>query len=229
MMKLLYTGKTKNIYATDQPDEYLLSFKDDVTGTDGVFDPGANTVGLTLEGAGKAGLKMTTHFFRLLNESGVPTHFVRSDLDAATMTVKKGRVFGKGLEVICRYKAVGSFYRRYGAYCSEGQNLGGFVEFTLKDDERGDPVISKEALTLLHILSADEYEQVKEMTLRICGLIRDALAAKGLDLYDIKLEFGRDTESNIMLIDEISGGNMRVFKNGMYLEPLELEREFLKS
>ena len=226
-MNLLYSGKTKNVYATETEGQYLLKFKDDVTGTDGVFDPGANTVGLTIEGAGKSGLKMTTHFYTLLNQQGISTHFISSDIDQSTMTVKKATVFGNGLEIICRFRAVGSFLRRYGAYCKEGQRLDSFVEFTIKDDERGDPPISQDALAMLNILTAEEYEQIKKSTIAICQIIKGELAAKQLDLYDIKLEFGRDTQGNIMLIDEISGGNMRVYKNDTYLEPLKLEKEFL--
>jgi phosphoribosylaminoimidazole-succinocarboxamide synthase len=226
-MKLIYAGKTKDVYATDDANTVLLKFKDDVTGTDGVFDPGANTVGLTIDGAGKSGLKMTTYFFSLLNAQNVPTHFVDSDIENTTMTVKKATAFGKGLEVICRFKAVGSFFRRYGDYCTEGQDLNGFVEVTIKDDERGDPTISKDALVVLNLLTAEEYEQIKADTIKICTVVKDELAKKGLDLYDIKLEFGRDMNGNTMLIDEISGGNMRVYKGGEYIEPLRLEKEFL--
>lgn len=226
-MKLVYQGKTKDVFSTDQENLFLLKFKDDVTGTDGVFDPGANTVGLTIEGAGKSGLKMTTHFFELLNAKGIPTHFVESNLDEQTMLVKKAGNFGHGLEVICRYKAVGSFFRRYGAYCKEGQDLGGLVEITIKDDERGDPVISEDTLDLLGILTKNEYREIKELTLKICGMVKEDLASKGLDLFDIKLEFGRDADGEIILIDEISGGNMRVYKGEQYLEPLKLEKEFL--
>ena len=226
-MKLLYSGKTKDVYATQSEDQVLLKFKDDVTGTDGVFDPGANTIGLTIEGVGKSGLKMTTYFFNRLNEKGIPTHFVASDIDNTTMTVKKATVFGKGLEVICRFKAVGSFFRRYGDYCTQGQDLGAFVEVTIKDDERGDPTISKDALQLLGLMTFDEYEKVKELTVNICNIVKELLAEKSLDLYDIKLEFGKDGQGNIMLIDEISGGNMRVYKNETYLEPMLLEKEFL--
>lgn len=226
-MKLLYSGKTKDVYSTENENQFLLKFKDDVTGTDGVFDPGANTVGLKIEGAGKSGLKMTTHFFKLLNQKGISTHFVDSNIDEQTMTVKKAFVFGKGLEVICRFRAVGSFYRRYGAYCKEGDELRNFVEITIKDDERGDPPVSKDALAILGILSPAEYDRIKEETILICNMVKDDLASKGLDLYDIKLEFGRDVNGQVMLIDEISGGNMRVYKDGTYLEPLKLEKEFL--
>lgn len=226
-MKLIYKGKTKDVYSTANENEVLLKFKDDVTGEDGVFDPGANTVGLTIEGVGKSGLKMTTYFFEILNQKQIPTHFVSSDIENQSMVVKKANVFGKGLEVICRYKAVGSFLRRYGAYCEEGQDLDAFVELTIKDDERGDPTISKQALKMLNILNEEEYEEIEKRTIEICQIVKDELAKKGLELYDIKLEFGRDHKGNIMLIDEISGGNMRVYKEGKNIEPLQLEKEFL--
>ena len=135
---------------------YLLQFKDDVTGVDGVFDPGANTVGLTIEGAGRSGLKLTKFFFEVLKEKGIPTHYVDADIEKATMTVKPAQVFGKGLEVICRYRAVGSFLRRYGLYAEEGQALDAFVEVTIKDDVREDPPISEDTLDMLGILSKDE-------------------------------------------------------------------------
>ncbi|TQR14667.1 phosphoribosylaminoimidazolesuccinocarboxamide synthase [Psychrobacillus soli] len=223
-MNLTYQGKTKDVYKLDNGD-VLLKFKDDVTGENGVFDPGANTVGLTIEGAGQAGLRMTTYFFQKLMEKEIPTHFIDSNIDESTMTVKEAKVFGKGLEVICRFKAVGSFLRRYGAYCEEGQPLDAFVEVTIKDDDRQDPPISKQALSMLSLLSEEEYETLQTLTKQISQFVKEDLATKGLELYDIKLEFGRDAKTNeIILIDEISGGNMRVYKNGQYIEPLALER-----
>lgn len=226
-MKHIYTGKTKDVYELEDGN-YLLKFKDDVTGVDGVFDPGANTVGLTIEGAGRSGLKLTKYFFELLNEKGVPTHYVDADIENATMTVKPAKPFGKGLEVICRYRAVGSFLRRYGLYAEEGQHLDAFVEVTIKDDERQDPPISEDALDMLGILSKAEYKVLKELTQQISGIVKDELAKKGIELYDIKLEFGRTGEDQqIILIDEISGGNMRAYKDGKYIEPLELEKLFL--
>lgn len=225
MMQLVYKGKTKDVYKQEDGN-VLLKFKDDVTGEGGVFDPGANTVGLTMDGAGKAGLRMTKYFFEKLLEQQIPTHYIDADLDKVTMTVRPAAVFGKGLEVICRYKAVGSFYRRYGAYCEEGQALESFVEVTLKDDERGDPPISKQGLDMLGVLSSEEYDVLEDMTRKISNVIKDDLAQKGLELYDIKLEFGREEQSGqVMLIDEISGGNMRVYdKDGHYIEPLQLEK-----
>src|SRR5690606_9354416 len=226
-MELKYTGKTKDVYEL-QDGNYLLQFKDDVTGVDGVFDPGANTVGLTIEGAGRAGLKLTKYLFEILKEKDIPTHYIDADIDKATMTVKPAEVFGKGLEVICRYRAVGSFLRRYGLYAEEGQALDAFVEVTLKDDKREDPPISEDALDMLGILSKAEYQVLKQLTQQIAGIVKDELAKKGIELYDIKFEFGRTGENKqIVLIDEISGGNMRAYKDGKYIEPLELEKMFL--
>jgi phosphoribosylaminoimidazole-succinocarboxamide synthase len=226
-MKLTYKGKTKDVYELEDGN-YLLQFKDDVTGTEGVFDPGANTVGLTVEGVGRAGLRITKYFFEVLKEKGIPTHYIDADIEQATMTVKPAEVFGKGLEVICRYRAVGSFLRRYGLYAEEGQPLDAFVEITLKDDGREDPPISEDALDMLGILSKEEYKALKNLTQQIAGVVKEELAKKGIDLYDIKFEFGRTGEDKqIVLIDEISGGNMRAYKDGEYIEPLELEKLFL--
>ena len=223
-MELIYKGKTKDVYKAEG-NNVLLKFKDDVTGEDGVFDPGANTVGLTIEGAGQSGLRMTKFFFEKMAEKKIPTHYVAADLDEVTMTVKSAKMFGKGLEVICRYRAVGSFLRRYGAYCEEGQPLDAFVEVTLKDDDRNDPPITQDALAQLGLLTAEEYVTLEALTKQISGVVKDELAAKGLELYDIKLEFGRDgVTGDVMLIDEISGGNMRVYQNGVYIAPMDLEK-----
>lgn len=222
-MELIYKGKTKDVYKADG-DHVLLKFKDDVTGTDGVFDPGANTVGLTIEGVGQSGLRMTTFFFEKLAAKGIPTHHVASDIDDSTMTVKSAHMFGRGLEVICRYRAVGSFLKRYGAYCEEGQSLDAFVEVTLKDDDRNDPPINQEGLSQLGILSKAEYATLEKLTKDVSAVVKEVLAEKGLELYDIKLEFGRDAQGEIMLIDEISGGNMRAYKGGTAILPLDLEK-----
>jgi len=219
-MNLVYNGKTKDVFAMDNGN-YLLKFKDDVTGTDGVFDPGANTVGLSIEGMGKGGLRLTSYFFGMLQKNGIKTHYVKSDIGNNTMEVLPATVFGNGIEVICRFKAVGSFMRRYGQYAKEGQDLDAFVEVTLKDDAREDPPITKDGLAMLGILTNDEYESLKAQTQNICNMLKDDLAKYGCELYDIKLEFGRNN-GQVILIDEISGGNMRVYKDGKIVKPLEL-------
>lgn len=228
-MKSVYTGKTKDVFELENG-HYLLAFKDDVTGEDGVFDPGANTIGLTIDGAGEAGLRLTTHFFEILKEKSIPTHYITSDLNKKTMTVIPATVFGEGLEVICRYRAVGSFIKRYGKYARVGQPLPAFVEVTLKDDERNDPPISMTALDALNILSRDEYTTLVRLTRDISQVVKDELAAKEIELYDIKLEFGRNVKTGeILLIDEISGGNMRAYKNGEYVDPIELTNLLFKA
>ena len=120
--ELVYSGKTKDVFALENGN-YLLKFKDDCTGKDGVFDPGENSVGLTIEGVGDVNLRMSIYFFEKINAAGIKTHYVNADLDNTTMEVLPAKVFGKGLEVICRYRAVGSFLRRYGAYANEGDKL----------------------------------------------------------------------------------------------------------
>ena len=224
-MKLVYKGKTKDVFALDDG-KYLLKFKDDVTGEDGKFDPGANTVGLSIEGMGQGGLRLTDFFFKKIAAAGIPTHYVSADIPGATMTVLPAKPFGNGLEVICRFRAVGSFMRRYGQYAKEGQPLDAFVEVTLKDDDRQDPPITKDALAMLNILSPNEYETLKDLTQKISRIIKDELAKKGLELYDIKLEFGRAADG-VVLIDEISAGNMRVYENGKIVGPLDLAQKVL--
>lgn len=226
-MKLINKGKTKDVYEL-KDGNYILKFKDDVTGEDGVFDPGANTVGLSIEGVGKASLRLTKFFFEKLKEKGIPTHYLDSNIENNTMTVLPAKMFGKGVEVICRYRAVGSFLRRYGMYAKEGQALNAYVELTLKDDHRKDPLITADALEILGIMNKEEYKILVDLTKEIGEIIKDELEKKGMELYDIKFEFGRvGSDNHIALIDEISGGNMRAYKDGKYIEPLKLEKLML--
>lgn len=225
-MILKQAGKTKDVYQCDDMN-LLLKFKDDVTGEDGVFNPGANHVGLTMDGIGNENLRMSKYFFELINRSGISTHFVSADLNDNTMIVKEAQVFGQGVEVICRYVAKGSFIKRYGAYIEDGQPLDAYVEMTLKDDLREDPLITSQGLEILNIMNLETYNLITKMTQSICKLIQEELHNHDLDLLDIKLEFGLNTQSNtIMLIDEVSTGNMRVAKNGIVLKPFELSQYF---
>lgn len=220
-MKIVYAGKTKDVYSLDNGN-YRLVFKDDVTGENGVFDPGANTVGLSIEGIGQRNLAVTAMFFEVLNKAGIETHFIAADVESRTMDVKPAKVFGKGLEVICRYRAVGSFLRRYGAYVKEGDPLDAYVEATLKDDDRGDPLVTLEGLEALGVMSSAQFAEIKKSTQEITALVSEVLSGKGLELYDIKLEFGVDHNGRVMLIDEISSGNMRVYKGGKVMDPMDL-------
>ena len=210
-MKLVYTGKTKNVYVLDNGN-YLLKFKDDCTGKDGVFDPGENSVGLTIEGVGNVNLRMTKHFFEKINAAGIRTHFVSADLKETTMEVLPAKVFGHGLEVICRLKAVGSFRRRYGEY--------------IEEDALGDPLVTKDALAALNVMTEQQYDEIKAMTQKITKIVADDLSEKGLVLYDIKFEYGYAPDGSVMLIDEISSGNMRVYRDGKYIDPMTLSELF---
>jgi phosphoribosylaminoimidazole-succinocarboxamide synthase len=222
----VYEGKTKSVYELDDGN-LMLKFKDDATGENGKFDPGANTVALSIEGLGKSDVGLSKFFFEKIEKAGIPTHYVSADVENATMIVKPAKVIGKGLEVICRFRAVGSFRRRYGDYCTEGQPLDAFVEVTLKDDGRGDPPITKDALEILGLLNGNDYEDLKSLTKKIAKIVKDEIAKKGMELYDIKFEFGKSKDGKVMLIDEISGGNMRVYKNGKQVEPMELAKLML--
>lgn len=225
-MQKIYEGKTKTVYQLDDGNVKLF-FKDDVTGKDGVFDPGENQVGLTIKDNGYYGLLMTKLMFEKIEQAGISTHYISANPDERTMTVKPVTVFGKGIEVICRLKATGSFIRRYGEYAKDGDILDYYVEVSLKDDEKGDPFISEELLEKFKILDKDEYKILEKATKDITKIIQKTIEDKKLELIDIKLEFGRDKQGNIVLIDEISGGNMRVYKDGKSVKPIELSKILL--
>ena len=224
-MEKLYTGKTKDVFKLENGN-CLLKFKDDCTGKDGVFDPGENAVGLTIDGVGDVNLRMSIYFFEKVNAAGIKTHYVNANLEDTTMEVLPAKVFGHGLEVICRHKAVGSFIRRYGDYIEEGADLPAYVEMTFKNDEKGDPLVIKDALVALGVMTDKQYDDIKEMTQKITQIVADDLKEKGLVLYDIKFEFGYDPDGNVMLIDEIASGNMRVYKDGKYIDPMTLSELF---
>ena len=225
-MTKLYTGKTKDVYKLENGN-VLLKFKDDCTGKDGVFDPGENAVGLTIDGIGRENLKTSIYYFELLKQAGIKTHYVSANIEDATMEVLPATVFGKGLEVICRLVATGSFIRRYGEYIENGTPLkGGYVECTLKNDEKGDPLVTAEGLEALGIMSLELFEEMKKQTLNITNLINTDLNKIGLELWDIKFEFGYNN-GEVILIDEIASGNMRVYKDGKIVDPIELTKLIL--
>jgi len=220
-MELVKNGKTKDVYKL--PDgNYLLQFKDTVTGhPSGESDPGGNTVIGSVAGVGSCALKMTVYYFELLKKHNTRTHYVSADLSKNEMVVRPAAAFGKGLEFVVRYKAAGSFVRRFGSYCAEGEVLPAVFEVTLKDDARDDPPVTCEILSSLNILTPDQFDKIRSETIKICDLVKGDLESRGLELIDIKVEFGI-VEGEIALIDEISAGNMRVYQNGEKLDYLTL-------
>ena len=231
-MKKIYTGKTKDLY--QKPGGNLLfQFKDDVTGEDGVIDPGANTVIGQLQGKGKMSLEVSSHFLKLLGEEGIPTHLLSVDLSKGIMEAKSAQIPGQhlhstgGLEFICRCKAYGSFLRRYANYVGEElQDLNYLVEITLKDDERGDPLINDDTILVLGILQSEQLEQAKDLTRRATQVIEKELKEKGLTLVDIKFEFGL-IDGQVALIDEVSADSMRVMESGKTLSHEEVYSRIL--
>ena len=224
-MKKIYTGKTKDVFELENGN-CLLKFKDDCTGKDGVFDPGENAVGLTIDGVGDVNLRMSIYFFEKINAAGIKTHYINANLEDTTMEVLPAKVFGHGLEVICRHKAVGSFFRRYNEYIEEGADLPAYVEMTFKNDALGDPLVTKDGLVALGVMTEKQYDDMKDMTQKITQIVADDLKEKGLVLYDIKFEFGYDADGSVMLIDEVASGNMRVYKDGQYIDPMTLSELF---
>ena len=220
-MELVKNGKTKDVYKL--PDgNYLLKFKDTVTGhPTGESDPGGNSVIGSVAGVGSGALKMTVYYFELFKKRGIPTHYVSADQTKNEMVVRPAAAFGKGLEFVVRYKAAGSFIRRFGLYSKEGEELPKIFEVTLKDDEHDDPPATGEILAALNLLTNAQYDAIRGETIKICDIIKDDLESRGLELIDIKIEFGT-VDGKIALIDEISAGNMRVFQNGKKLDYLTL-------
>ena len=226
LMEKIYTGKTKDVYKLDNGN-VMLKFKDDCTGKDGVFDPGENSVGLTIDGIGKANLETSVYYFEMLKKAGIKTHYVSADIDNATMEVLPATVFGHGLEVICRLVATGSFIRRYGEYMADGTKIeNGYVECTFKNDEKGDPLVTSEGLAVLGVMTEEMFQSMKEQTLKITKIVADDLKTIGLDLWDIKFEFGYNN-GEVILIDEIASGNMRVFRGNEKIDPVELTKLIL--
>lgn len=218
MVQKLISGKTKDVFL-QADNRLLLVFKDAVTGAAGQIDPGANEVIGELAGKGQGSLSLSIHFFKLLERQGLPTHYVQAGPEPNTMVVKKAQSFE--LEVICRERAYGSFVRRYGKWVQQGTPLPSLVEFTLKDDERGDPLVSEDTLAALNILPLKDSTIIKKKAQQATAIIKAELAATGLELLDIKYEFGQ-VENKIVIIDEISGDTMRVMKDSRVLRPDEV-------
>ncbi|HBK61684.1 MAG TPA: phosphoribosylaminoimidazolesuccinocarboxamide synthase [Firmicutes bacterium] len=222
-MREIYTGKTKDVFLRD--DGYvLLRFKDTVTGVGDTVDSGANEVIGEVAGKGRSSFNLTLRFFELLHEAGIPTHFVGIGPDVNTIIAKRARSFR--LEVVCRAKAWGSFVRRYGNHVREGDPLPSLVEFTLKDDERGDPLITEDALVALDIVSREAIDYMKGTARQATALIAGHLSQRGLELIDIKYEFG-EVDGRTMIIDEVSGDSMRVACQGRILLQTELAEAVL--
>jgi len=205
ILETIYTGKTKDVLRDG--DDFYLFFKDSATGENGVFDPGANTVGGSVAGKGRSGLTIAAYFFELMEKAGIPTQYLGADPDKCLMKVKKVEV--PALEFVLRYFTAGSMCRRF--TIEPGLPFDPpYLEVTLKDDDQGDPLISERLCLMKGLLRPGEYQQALDLLVRAGGVLRRELAELGLKLIDFKLEFGFDENRNICIADEITPDIWRV-------------------
>ena len=237
-LEKVYAGKTKDVYLLGNGN-LLLQFTNKTTmNDDGVEDPGGNKVGKEVEGSARACVLMTQHFFKLFAEAGIPTHLVAVDVEKLQMEVKPATTIGKelyvngvgGVEWIWRNRITGSFYKLFGNYnktIKDGDILPTpVVHATVKDDDGGDPYIEKDFMAALHLLSGEDYELLKEYTQTIGKIMFDEFQKLGCEIWDFKVEYGRDKNGTLILIDEIGPGSARVFKDGKKMEKIDIGKLF---
>jgi phosphoribosylaminoimidazole-succinocarboxamide synthase len=209
---LIKQGKTKNVYQ-GPGGNIVLEFTDRVTGNaaSGEIDPGGNDQLGEQQGKSELAYKMALHYFRLLQQRNLPTHFIDACDERKLFLVRSTRMFGNGLEWIYRGVASGSFVRRYGMYVKEGAPILPYVETSLKDDERGDPFVTPQILQMLGIMPQQAYDACVQLCSNVFALVSSEMLSRGLALWDMKVELGLDAEGRIMVIDEISPDCMRVY------------------
>jgi len=206
-MKTIYDGKTKTVLLDEANGDYYLFFKDDATGENGVFDPGANAVGGSVLGKGRTGLEISSYFLELMEQKGLPTHYLGSDLDKCLMKVRK--VTMPQLEFVLRYFTAGSMCRRFSI--DSGLPFDPpYLEVTLKDDDEGDPLISERLCLMKGLLKEGEYDKLLDLLAKVGDVLRKELETLGLKLIDFKIEFGFDEDRNICIADEITPDIWRV-------------------
>ncbi len=234
----IYTGKTKDVYRLTNG-SLLLQFTNKTTMNDnGEEDPGGNKIGKEVAGSARACILMTQHFFKLFEDAGIPTHLIAVDVDNLQMEVKPVVTIGKelfvnetgGIEWIWRNRFTGSFRKIFGRYNKNLKDGDVFpfpvVHATVKDDEAGDPYIEKDFLDALGILPGNDYEVLKEYTKKIGKILYEEFQKLGCDIWDFKVEFGRDKNGTLILIDEIGPGSARVYKGGKKMEKIEIGELF---
>ena len=196
-LEQLYEGKAKKVFATDDPDIVIVDYKDDATAFNGLKKG-------TIAGKGVINNKMSNMMFKLMEQHGIPTHFVEEPSDRET-AVKKVQIVP--LEVIIRNTAAGSFSKRYGV--PEGKKLPVTVfEFSYKNDDLGDPLINDYHALAMELATPEEIETIKRMAFKVNDIMKEFFASLNIDLIDFKLEFGR-FKGQIILADEISPDTCR--------------------
>ena len=194
----LYEGKAKKVYATEDPELYIVSYKDDATAFNGQKKG-------TIMGKGAINNTVTNHFMQLMESKGIPTHYVEELSDTDTV-VKKVTIVP--LEVIVRNRAAGSMAKRLGL--EEGHQLKcPVLEFSYKDDDLGDPMINSYHALAMGYATEDELKTISEYAFKVNDILKAYLAECGIELIDYQLEFGKTTDGTIILADEISPDTCR--------------------
>jgi phosphoribosylaminoimidazole-succinocarboxamide synthase len=197
-LEQLYEGKAKKVFKTDNPNEFIIEYKDDATAFNG-------EVKGSIGGKGVINNKMTGVVFTMLEEKGIPTHFVKI-LSENEQLVKAVTIFP--LEVIIRNTAAGSICKRLGL--EEGLKLKSPIfEFCYKNDDFGDPVINDYHAIAMELATAEEIEVIRDMTFKINEILKAYFLERGINLIDFKVEFGKTNDGQIVLADEISPDTCR--------------------
>lgn len=198
--EMLYEGKAKKVYKTDDENLYIVDYKDDATAFNGLKKG-------QIAGKGVVNNRMSNYLMKLMEKKGIPTHFVEELSDRETL-VKKVTIVP--LEVIVRNIAAGSFSKRYGV--EEGTALKTTVlEFSYKDDDLGDPLINDYHAMALGIATRDELDQIAEMTFKVNEVLKEYFQSINIELVDFKIEFGKTPDGKIILADEISPDTCRLW------------------
>jgi phosphoribosylaminoimidazole-succinocarboxamide synthase len=197
-LEQLYEGKAKKVFKTDNPDEFIIEYKDDATAFNGEKKG-------SIGGKGIINNKMTAVIFTMLEEQGIKTHFIKLLSDKEQL-VKAVTIFP--LEVIIRNTAAGSICKRLGL--TEGQKLESPIfEFCYKNDDYGDPVINDYHAIAMKLATKEEIEVIRETTFKINDILLKYFLEKGINLIDFKIEFGKTSDGQIVLADEISPDTCR--------------------
>ncbi len=209
---MIYEGKAKKVYATDDAELYIVSYKDDATAFNGLKKG-------TISGKGVINNRMSNLLMQMLEKSGVPTHYVE-ELNERETLVKKVSIVP--IEVIIRNISAGSFAKRYGV--EEGIVFDSpTIEFSYKNDDLGDPLFNSYHALALKVATKEEIETIKELAFKINDLLKDYFKKLNIDLVDFKLEFGRLSDGTIVLADEISPDTCRLWDSDTH-EKLDKDR-----
>ena len=202
MQKLeqIYEGKAKKVYKTDDPELYIVDYKDDATAFNGLKKG-------TIAGKGVINNQMSNRLMQMIEQKGVPTHFVKELSERETLVKKVSIV---PLEVIVRNIAAGSFSKRYGV--DEGMVFEEpVIEFSYKNDALGDPLLNTDHALALKVATRAEIDTIKSYALKVNSILKAFWAECGITLVDFKLEFGKTADGSIILADEISPDTCRLW------------------